>query len=101
MTHEAESLMEQAFRLERKGDRDAAIAIYDEVAKGDSEHAAYAKNCAERLHEYESLAGPPEPQLDGLAWKHNNLLITFDSTTRPEPCAITNTTEDECDRSRV
>ena len=53
---ESEALFDQAFKLERRGDREAAIEIYDRLAKelAGQENAEYAANCARRLRDAES-----------------------------------------------
>jgi len=58
--------MAEALRLEMHGNHDAAIALYDDVAKSNSEHASYARSCATRLREQELLrvdSGPTRSSL--------------------------------------
>ena len=61
---EADKLFDQAFKLERRGERQAAIAIYDRLAKelAGQQEAEYARNCVTRLRDYETIAGPSEPE---------------------------------------
>jgi hypothetical protein len=49
MENEAEKLLDLAFRAEKRGDRVEAIQLYRKVANGGSEHALYARNCADDL----------------------------------------------------
>ncbi len=96
MADHVETLMEQAFRHERNGDRAQAIELYEEVAREypDSEHAPYAQNCATQLRKYDEAAGPPDPIVEGVAWNSRGLLVTRDGTRLPEPCVISNLSED-------
>jgi hypothetical protein len=60
---EADRLFDQAFKLERRGERQAAITIYERLAEelAGQQQAEYARNCVTRLREYETIARPPEP----------------------------------------
>jgi len=64
MLSDEEKLLELAFKAEKVEERAQAIRLYREVANGDSEHASYARNCAETLERLGVPAGAKLPDLE-------------------------------------
>ena len=90
---ESDALFDQALKLERRGDREAAIEIYDRLAKelAGQENAEYAVNSANRLREYEEMA--QDLEVDGDYWRDGEILIVRNDATLPNRCIKSNTTE--------
>jgi len=77
MTKNDEELLEEAFNAEKYGNRNEAIRLYRKVASKNSEHAAYAENCASNLEQLgveatDKIQHPVRSDLDDSSTDHAN-----------------------------